>query len=62
MLREAGSIYKPGRSKSLRKHKPFLDTEVKVVKNQYPHGFICEQYISFLLTLTMKAKRKDCIC
>ena len=44
MLREPGSMYKPGRSTSLRKLKPFFDTEVKVVKNQYPYGFQCEQY------------------
>ena len=44
MLREPGSIYKAGRSTSLRKYKPFFDTEVKVVKIQYPHGFSCEQY------------------
>ena len=43
MLREAASLYKPGRSTSLRKYKPFFDTEVKVVEIQYPHGFMCEQ-------------------
>ena len=43
MLREPGSLYKQGRSTSLRKFKPFFDTEVKVVKNQYPYGFQCEQ-------------------
>ena len=43
MLRESGSLYKPGRSNSLRKLKPFLDTEVKVLQNQYPYGFACEQ-------------------
>ena len=43
MLRESQSLYKPGRSKSLRKFKPFMDTEVKVLKSQYPLGFICEQ-------------------
>ena len=43
MLREPGSIYKAGRSASLRKHKPFFDAEVKLLKNQYPHGFTCEQ-------------------
>ena len=43
VLREPGSMYIAGRSNSLRKFKPFFDTEVKVVKNQYPHGLICEQ-------------------
>ena len=43
MLREPGSLYKAGRSPSLRKFKPFFDTEVKVVENKYPHGFRCLQ-------------------
>ena len=43
MLREPGSVYKVGRSTSLRRFKPFLDTEVRIKENQYPHGFICEQ-------------------
>lgn len=43
MLNEHGSMYTRGRSKSLRKFKPFFDTEVKVLKNQYPNGFLCEQ-------------------
>ena len=43
MMREPGSIYKGGRSSSLRKHKPFFDAEVRVIKSQYPHGLICEQ-------------------
>lgn len=43
MLREPGSIYKQGRSKSLRKYKEYFDTEVKVVENAYPHGFNCLQ-------------------
>ena len=43
MLREPGSLYVNGRSAHLRRFKPFFDTEVKVIKNQYPHGFICEQ-------------------
>jgi DNA ligase-1 len=50
MLREAGSLYKAGRSTSLRKYKPFVDTEVRVVKNQYPHGFICEQYFVVIVS------------
>ena len=45
MLRESGSKYKSGRSTSLRKFKPFYDTEVLVKKNQFPHGFACEQYV-----------------
>jgi ATP-dependent DNA ligase len=43
VLREHGSMYKAGRSPSLRKYKPFSDTEVKVIKNQYPIGFTCQQ-------------------
>jgi ATP-dependent DNA ligase len=44
MLRESQSLYKVGRSTSMRKVKPFYDTEVKVIENNYPHGFICQQY------------------
>jgi ATP-dependent DNA ligase len=44
MLREAGSQYKGGRSSSLRKFKPFFDTEVKILESNYPHGFECLQY------------------
>ena len=43
MLREPQSLYKAGRSDSLRKYKPFFDTEVKVLENNYPHGFNCLQ-------------------
>ena len=43
MLRDPQSLYTVGRSPSLRKLKPFFDTEVKVVENNYPHGFNCEQ-------------------
>jgi ATP-dependent DNA ligase len=43
MLREPQSLYKAGRSESLRKFKPYFDTEVKVIENNYPHGFKCEQ-------------------
>ena len=43
VLREPGSLYTPNRSSSLRKYKQFLDTEVKVEKNQYPFGFTCVQ-------------------
>ena len=48
MLREPQSLYKAGRSSSLRKLKPFYDTEVMVISNQYPQGLTCEQYIFFL--------------
>ena len=51
MLRESGSQYKPGRSTSLRKLKPFFDTEVKVLENKYPYGFACEQYDTRLYSL-----------
>jgi ATP-dependent DNA ligase len=43
MLREPHSLYKAGRSSSLRKFKTFFDTEVKVLENNYPQGFLCEQ-------------------
>ena len=43
VLREPGSDYKSGRSTSLRKYKSYFDAEVKVLKNQYPQGFTCEQ-------------------
>jgi ATP-dependent DNA ligase len=43
MLREAASLYKGGRSTSMRKYKEFADTEVKVLENNYPHGFKCLQ-------------------
>jgi DNA ligase-1 len=45
MLREPQSGYKAGRSESLKKFKPFFDTEVKVIENNYPHGFTCLQYV-----------------
>ena len=44
MLNESQSLYKEGRSSSLRKYKPFFDTEVRVIENNYPHGLDCEQY------------------
>jgi DNA ligase-1 len=43
VLREPQTHYKAGRSDSLRKYKPFIDTEVKVLENNYPHGFNCQQ-------------------
>jgi DNA ligase-1 len=43
ILRAPQSLYKAGRSENLRKVKPFFDTEVKVVENNYPHGFKCLQ-------------------
>jgi DNA ligase-1 len=43
MLREPQSLYKTGKSESLRKFKPFFDTEVKVLENNYPYGFNCLQ-------------------
>ena len=43
MLREPHSLYKGGRSSALRKYKPFLDTEVKVVENNFPYGLMCKQ-------------------
>jgi hypothetical protein len=44
MLREPQSLYKEGRSESLKKYKEYFDTEVKVLQNNYPHGFSCQQY------------------
>ncbi len=43
MLREPNSVYEAGRSTNLKKYKPFFDTEVKVLENNYPHGFTGEQ-------------------
>jgi DNA ligase-1 len=43
MLREPKSLYKAGRSPSLCKFKQFFDTEVKIIENNYPHGFNCQQ-------------------
>ena len=41
MLRDPQAKYAAERSSSMRKYKPFFDTEVKVVENNYPHGFKC---------------------
>ena len=49
MLREAQSLYKAGRSASLCKFKPFFDSEVKVLENNYPHGLLCIQYQNYLI-------------
>lgn len=43
MLREPNSLYTAKRSNALKKFKPFIDTEVKVLENNYPHGFNCVQ-------------------
>jgi DNA ligase-1 len=43
MLREPLSLYKRGRSTSLKKFKPFQDAELRVLKNNYPK-LVCEQY------------------
>ena len=43
VLREPESLYEYGRSKSMRKYKEYQDTEVKVIKNMYPHGLECQQ-------------------
>jgi ATP-dependent DNA ligase len=45
MLREPQSLYKAGRSESLRKFKPYFDTEVKVIENNYPYGINCLQFV-----------------
>ena len=43
MLRKPSSLYEQGRSNSMKKYKEYLDTEVRVVKNMYPHGMECVQ-------------------
>ena len=43
VLRDPHSEYKSGRSDSMRKYKPYLDTEVKVLESNYPYGFNCLQ-------------------
>lgn len=43
MLCEPQSLYKEGRSNSLKKFKPEFDTEVRVAEVQYPHGLSCVQ-------------------
>ena len=43
MLREPGSTYQAGRSKSMKRYKEFQDTEVRVIKNMSPHGLDCQQ-------------------
>jgi ATP-dependent DNA ligase len=45
MLRKSMSLYEGGRSEGLKKYKEFFDTEVKVLQNNYPHGFECLQYV-----------------
>ena len=43
VLREPLSKYSYGRSNSMKKYKQFQDTEVRVIKNMYPHGLECQQ-------------------
>ena len=43
MLRRPESMYNGGRSSDMRKYKETLDTEVKVLENNYPHGLKCLQ-------------------
>jgi len=59
MLNESGSLYSPGRSKNLRKYKPFFDTEVKVIKNLYPNGFQCEQMNGNSVFVSVKLSTLD---
>ena len=49
ILREPNSMYTPGRSYSMRKYKEFQDTEVLIIKDMFPHGFICKQYVIDLI-------------
>lgn len=44
VLREPNSLYKGGRSASMKKYRLFYDTEVKVDEVNYPYGFLCKQY------------------
>ena len=43
VLRDPQGLYKPGRSPTARKYKQYIDTEVLVLENNYPHGFNCQQ-------------------
>ena len=43
MLRKYNSFYEYGRSNSMKRYKEFQDSEVKIIKNMYPHGLECEQ-------------------
>ena len=43
MLREPESLYEYGRSNAMKRYKEYQDTEVKVIKNMYPHGLECQQ-------------------
>ena len=43
MLREPNSMYESGRSNAMKRYKEYLDTEVKIIKNMYPHGLECQQ-------------------
>lgn len=47
VLRQPNSMYTPGRSLSMRKYKEYQDTEVLIIKNMFPHGFICKQYVIY---------------
>jgi hypothetical protein len=44
MLRESQSLYTAGRSESLKKFKPYYDTEVLVLEDNYPLSLKCIQY------------------
>ena len=46
MLRKPNSPYEAGRSKFLRKHKGYFDTEVRFVKrDRSTRGLVCDQYV-----------------
>jgi hypothetical protein len=64
MLREPQSLYKGGRSESLRKFKEFFDAEVKVLQSKYPYGFDCLQYVFFKIKYSyyFKDTRQRIVC
>jgi hypothetical protein len=43
MLREPNSRHFPKRSQSLKKYKPYLDNEVKILENNFPDTLKCLQ-------------------
>jgi ATP-dependent DNA ligase len=43
ILREPNSLYNHGKSENIRKFKELYEAEVRVLKNNFPHGFTCLQ-------------------
>ena len=46
ILRQPESLYEHGRSNAMKRYKEYQDTEVRIVKNMFPHGLECQQYVS----------------